>query len=177
MKTMEAIRSVTARDAIFMGDANVATHRGATYCLQSYEPRTFMTPQWGGLGFAFPAAAGAKAGLPDRQVVCLTGDGGFQFNLQEIGTCVEHGLNPVVMVFNDDAWGVLRERQTSYYNARYMGTSLQNPDFVKLAESYGANGVRVSSVKEMVPALEAALKSDTITIMDVSTPNGFSNFT
>jgi len=177
MKTMEAIRGVAARDAIFMGDSNVAVHRGSVCCLPVYEPRTHMIPGWGGLGFAFPAAAGAKAGLPDRQVICLVGDGGFQFNIQELGTCVEYGLNPVVMVFNDNAWGVLKVRQRDYYNGRFIATDLRSPDFVKLAESYGANGVQVTSVKELAPALEAALKSETLTIIDVQTPHGFENFT
>ena len=177
MMTMEAIRGVAARDAVFMGDVNVAVHRGANYCLDAYEPRTYMTSHWGGLGFAFPAAAGAKAALPDRQVICLTGDGGFQFNIQEIGTCVQYGLNPVVLVFNDDAWGVLRDVQGEHYDGRYMASDLKNPDFAKLAESYGANGRQVRSLRELVPALEAALKSDTITVIDVHTPDGFANFT
>jgi acetolactate synthase-1/2/3 large subunit len=103
MQTMEAIRGLTARDAIFLGDVNVATHRTANYCLEVYEPRSYLTSHWGDLGFAFPAAAGAKAGQPQRQVVCITGDGGFQFNIQEIGTCVQYGLTPVVLVFNDNA--------------------------------------------------------------------------
>ena len=177
MMTMEAIRGVAARDAVFMGDVNVAVHRGSNYCLDAYEPRSYMTSHWGGLGFAFPAAAGAKAALPDRQVICLTGDGGFQFNIQEIGTCVQYGLNPVVLVFNDDAWGVLRDVQGEHYNGRYMASDLKNPDFAKLAESYGANGRQVRSLKELVPALESALKSDTITVIDVHTPDGFANFT
>ncbi len=176
IETMEAIRSVTARDAIFIGDVTVAIHWGSIPCLPVYEPRTHIIPAWGGLGFGFPAAAGAKAGLPDRQVICLTGDGGFQFNIQELGTCVEYGLNPVVMVLNDNAWGVLKKRQRDYYNGRFIATNLRNPDFVKLAESYGANGVRVTSVKELVPALESALKSSTLTLIDVQTPNGFENF-
>ena len=177
MKTMDAIRSVVDRDAIFMGDVNVATHHGANNCLKVYEPRTYMISHWGGLGFAFPACAGAKAGFPNRQVVCLTGDGGFQFNIQELGTCIQYGLNPVVLVFNDDAWGVLRERQITKYKSRFIASDLTNPDFVKLAESYGANGVRAESLKELVPALEQALKSDTVTVIDVRTPNGFGNFT
>ena len=135
-----------------------------------------MISAWGGLGFAFPAAAGAKAGLPDRQVICITGDGGFQFNIQEMGTCVEYGLNPVVMVFNDCAWGVLRQKQREAYNGRFIGSDLRNPDFVKLAESYGANGVRVTSIKELAPALESALKSTTLTLVDVATPDGFESF-
>ena len=175
--TMQAIRKVADRDAIFIGDVAVCVHRGANYCLESYAPRTYMTSAWGGLGFAFPAAAGAKAGFPDRQVICMTGDGGFQFNIQEIGTCVEYGLNLVVLVFNDNAWGVLRYYQRTRNNGRYIASDLRNPDFVKLAEAYGANGAQVSSLKELVPTLESALKSDTITIIDVQTPNGFANFT
>ena len=177
MKTMQAIRGVAARDAIFTGDVAMSVGRGANYCLQAYGPRTYMTSGWGGLGFAFPAAAGAKAGFPERQVICMTGDGGFQFNIQEIGTCVEYGLNPVVLVFNDNAWGVLRYFQRTRYDGRYIANDLRNPNFTKLAEAYGANGVQVSSLKELVPALESALKSDTITIIDVMTPDGFANFT
>ena len=177
MKTMEAIRGVVARDAVFVGDAAVAVYGGATNCLSTYEPRTYTMAQWGGLGFGFPVAAGAKAALPNRQVICLTGDGGFQFNIQELATCVQYRLNPVVLVFNDNAWGVLRRRQEQFYDGRVIGTDLLNPDFVKLAEAYGANGMRANSVKELVPALESALKSNTITIIDIPTPNGFANFT
>ncbi len=176
MRTFEAIRGVTARDAIFMGDASVSALRGSTYCLPTTEQRTYFTPHWLGLGFAFPAAAGAKAGLPDRQVVCITGDGGFQFNIQEIGTCVQYGLNPVVLVFNDNAWGILKMRQRDLMKGRFIGTDLVNPDFVKLAESYGANSARVASIKELVPVLESALKSNVITIIDVQTPGGFGEF-
>ena len=176
-KTMEAIREATARDAIFMGDVNVATHSAANFCLETYEPRTYMLSHWGGLGFGFPAAAGAKAAYPDRQVICLTGDGGFQFNMQELGTCVQYGLNPVVMIFNDSAWGVLRQVQRARYDGRYIASDLTNPDFAKLAQSYGASGVRVSSVKEMSSALDDALKSDTISVIEVMTPDGFANFT
>ena len=177
MKTMEAIREVAARDAIFAGRRQRRVHRGANYCLPIYEPRAYMISHWGGLGFAFPAALGAKAALPGRQVVCLTGDGGFQFNMQELGTCVQYGLNPVVLVFNDNAWGVLKSVQKNHYDGRYIASELQNPDFARLAQAYGANGVRVASLRELVAALESALKSDTVTVIDVRTPQGFANFT
>ena len=176
LKVMEAIRSVTARDAIFTGDVNVATHSAANYLLPVYEPRSYLLSHWGGLGFALPAGAGAKGSIPpDRQVVCLTGDGGFQFNMQELGTCVQYGLNQVVMVFNDSAWGVLKQRQTTDYKGRYIGSELQNPNFARLAESYGANGVQVDNVADMTSALEDALKSDVLTVIEVQTPNGFAN--
>ncbi len=176
-KTMEAIRSATDRDAIFVGDVSVCNHRGTNYCLDVYGQRTYMIPAWGGLGFGLPAAAGAKAGAPEQQVVCVTGDGGFQFNIQELGTCVQYGLNPVVVVFNDNAWGLLRYFQKTKTNGRYIASDLHNPDLAKLAEAYGALGVQVASLQELVPELEAALKADTLTVIDALTPDGFANFT
>jgi len=176
-KTMDAIRDTVNRDAIFIGDVNMATHHGSNYLLPSYIPRTHHVSAWGGLGFAFPAAAGAKAALPDRQIVCITGDGGFQFNIQEIGTCVQYELNPVVLVFNDNAWGVLKNRQRDAYNGRFMASDLTNPDFSKLAQSYGANGIRATNVKQMTNALETGLNSDVLTVIEVVTPDGFENFT
>ncbi len=175
-KIMEAIRVVAARNAIFVGDVGVCNHRGANYCLDIYEQRSYMIPAWGGLGFGLPAAAGAKAGMPDRQVVCITGDGGFQFNIQELGSCVQYGLWPVVLVFNDDAWGLLRYYQKNRGGGRYIASDLRNPDFRSLAEAYGARGERVTSLPELVQAMERALEAETITVIDVKTPDGFANF-
>ena len=174
-KTMEAIRSATARDAVFVGDVSVCNHRGTNYCLESHVPRAYMTPAWGGLGFALPAAAGAKAAGTDRQVIAITGDGGFQFNIQELGTCVQYGLNPVILLFNDNAWGLLRQFQKER-GERYIANELRNPDFTALAQAYGANGVGVSSLDELVPALETALTADTLTVIEVHTPHGFAAF-
>ena len=175
-KIMEAIRVVAARDAVFVGDVGICNHRGANYCLDIYEQRSYMIPAWGGLGFGLPAAAGAKAGIPDRQVICITGDGGFQFNIQELGSCVQYGLRPVVLVFNDSAWGLLRYYQKNRGNGRYIASDLCNPDFSRLAEAYGARGVQVASLPELVQALRAALEAETITVIDVKTPDGFANF-
>jgi len=175
-KIMEAIRRVTARDAVFVGDGGVCNHRGANYCLDIYEERSYLIPAWGGLGFGLPAAAGAKAGVPDRQVICITGDGGFQFNIQELGTCVQYGLRPVVLVFNDDAWGLLRHYQENRKGGRYIASDLRNPDFTRLAEAYGARGLRANSLPELVQSLEQALETEKVTVIDVKTPGGFANF-
>ena len=175
-KIMEAIRRATARDAVFVGDVGVCNHRGANYCLEIYEERSYLIPAWGGLGFGLPAAAGAKAGVPERQVVCITGDGGFQFNIQELGTCVQYGLRPVVIVFNDDAWGLLRHYQKSRKGRRYIASDLRNPDFTRLAEAYGARGLQARSLPELVDALDQALGAETVTVIDVKTPEGFANF-
>lgn len=175
-KIMDAIRAVAARDAVFVGDVGICNHRGANYCLDICEERSYLIPAWGGLGFGLPAAAGAKAGVPERQVICITGDGGFQFNIQELGTCLQYGLRPVVLVFNDDAWGLLRHYQQSRGSGSYIASDLRNPDFTRLAEAYGACGVQVTSLPEMVQALERALEAKTVTVIDVKTPHGFANF-
>ena len=176
MRTMETIRNVVGKEAIFTGDASVSATRGCNACLPVYQPRTYLPPVWGGLGFAFPAAMGAKAGQPDRPAVCVTGDGGFQFNIQELGTCVQYGLDPIVLVFNDNAWGSTRQRQVGGFNSRFIGTDLKNPNFAKVAEAYGADGVQVGSLKELVPALESAVRSGTATVIEVATPQGFDSF-
>ena len=74
-KIMQTIRDMAAHDAIFVGDESICTHRGSNYCLEVYGERSYMIPAWGGLGFGLPAAIGAKAAFPERQVICITGDG------------------------------------------------------------------------------------------------------
>ena len=128
---------------------------------------------WAGLGFAFPAALGAKVGMPNDPVVCITGDGGFQYNAQELGTAVQYGISPIILMFNDNAWGVLKGYQKERFGGRNMATDLVNPDFIKLFESYGIEGTRVSSVTELTKALENAIPSDSIQLIEVETPNGF----
>ena len=174
LKVFEAVRSVTPRNTIFALDPTVAASR-ASRCLEVYEPRTYMHPHgWMGLGFAFPAAVGAKAGKPENPVVCVTGDGGFQYNFQELATCAQYGVHPVVLMFNDDAWGVLKGFQADRFGAtRQFATDLVNPDFVKIFESYGFEGTKVSTVDEMGKALESAIASGKTSLVEVQIPDGF----
>ena len=146
----------------------------AARCLTIDQPRTFMAPHgWAGLGFAFPASLGAKVGKPQNPVVCITGDGGFQYNAQELGTAVQYGINPIVLMFNDNAWGVLKTYQQDRFGGRRMGTDLVNPDFRKLFDSYGIEGTRVSTVSDLTKALEKAVAADRIQLIEVETPDGF----
>ena len=175
-RTLEGIRSVLNRDAIVVGDATVPNYR-ASRCMPFYEPNTYIGPNsWAGLGFGFPAGLGAKVGKPENQVVIITGDGGFQYNIQEIGTALQFGISPVVLIFNDNAWGVLKGVQKETFNGRYIGTDLRNPDFVKLAEAYGAPATRVHNLNELTSTLSDALEDDTIHLIEVATPNGFPSF-
>ena len=133
---------------------------------------------WLGLGFAFPAAVGAKVGKPDNPVVCVTGDGGFQYNFQELATCAQYGIHPVVLMFNDNAWGVLKGFQGDRFGeARRFGSDLVNPDFVKIFESYGFEGTKVTDVKQLGKALENAITSGKTYLVEVQTPDGFGALT
>ncbi|HCP24421.1 MAG TPA: hypothetical protein DIT90_09930 [Dehalococcoidia bacterium] len=174
LKVFETVREVTPRNTIFSLDPTVATSR-ASRCLDIYEPRTFMHPHgWAGLGFAFPAGIGAKAGKPDSPVVCVTGDGGFQYNFQELASCAQYGIHPVVLMFNDSAWGVLKRYQSDRFGEhRQYATELVNPDFVKLFESYGFEGTKVSNVADLGRALDNAIKSGKTHLVEVQTPDGF----
>ena len=174
LRTFEAIRSVTPANTIFSLDPTVPASRAAR-CLTIDQPRTYMHPHgWAGLGFSFPAAMGAKVGKPANPVVCITGDGGFQYNAQELGTAIQYGINPIVLMFNDSAWGVLKSYQRDNFGPhRLMGTELVNPDFIKLFGSYDIEGTRVSTVAELTAALEKAVDADRIQLIEVMIPDGF----
>ena len=178
LNVFETVRSVTPRNTIFSLDPTVGASR-ATRCLEIYEPRTYMHPHgWLGLGFAFPAAIGAKVGKPQSPVVCVTGDGGFQYNFQELATCAQYGIHPVILMFNDNAWGVLKGfQQDRFGEGRRFATDLVNPDFVKLFESYGFEGTKVDNVKELGKALENAIASEKTHLVEVQTPEGFGALT
>ena len=176
LRTLEAMREALPRDTITSWDPTVPTSR-ASRCFDIYQPRTFIHPHgWAGLGFAFPAALGAKLASPQSPVVCVTGDGGFQYNFQELATAAQYGINPVVVMFNDNAWGVLKQRQEDSFNRRMIGTDLVNPDFVKLFDSYGFEGTKVSTLDELTKALDSAIKSDRLQLIEAQIPTGFANF-
>ena len=178
LKVFETVRAVTPRNTIFSLDPTVGASR-ATRCLDIYEPKTYMHPHgWLGLGFAFPAAIGAKVGKPDSPVVCVTGDGGFQYNFQELATCAQYGIHPVVLMFNDNAWGVLKGFQSDRFgDNRRFATDLVNPDFVKIFESYGFEGTKVTNVNDLGKALESAIASGKTHLVEVQTPDGFGALT
>ena len=176
LRTFEAIRGALPEETIFSLDPTVPASR-AIRCLNINQPRTFMYPHgWAGLGFAFPAAMGAKLGRPQSPVVCVTGDGGFQYNFQELATAAQYGISPIILMFNDNAWGVLKDYQKQMFDNRLFATDLVNPDFVKLFDSYGFEGVKVSTVAELTRALEDAQSSNSVRLIEAQIPNGFGAF-
>lgn len=129
----------------------------------------------GTMGFGFPAALGAKIGHPSKDVICITGDGGFQMNMQEMATSVVQEAPVIVCILNNYYLGMVRQMQQLFYGKRYAATCLRKrkgcpdfckgpsekcppyePDFMKWADSYGVHGIRVTKEEEIIPALEAA---------------------
>ena len=123
------------------------------------QPRHFLTSGGlGTMGYGFPAAIGAQAAFPDRTVIDIAGDGSIQMNIQELATAVQYQLNVKVMILNNGFLGMVRQWQSLFYRGRYSHTSMaSSPDFVKLAEAYGAYGIRVDKPSEVEDAIRKAL--------------------
>ena len=122
----------------------------------------------GTMGFGFPAAIGAQIGCPDATVFDIAGDGSFQMNVQELATAVFEKLPVHVAILNNGFLGMVRQWQEIFYRKRYSSTDLDvgNPDFVKLAEAYGALGIRVKTNDEVVDALREAIASSQTVVLD-----------
>ncbi|WP_298103641.1 thiamine pyrophosphate-dependent enzyme [Bradyrhizobium sp.] len=141
------------------------------YGFPVYEPRTFITSGYQGtLGSGFPTALGAKVAHPDRPVVAITGDGGFMFGMQELSTAVQFKIGVVVLVFNNNSYGNVRRDQRQHFEGRVVASDLVNPDFVKLAESFGVGAARVTSPDHFRNELEKALASGGPYLIDIEVP-------
>jgi len=133
-----------------------------------YHPRTYITPGYQGtLGYGFPTALGVKVGNPDTPVVSINGDGGFGFALNELSTMVCHNISAVVLVFDDSAYGNVRRIQRDQFNGRTIASDLHNPDFVKLAESFGVTGRRAETPAALSTALAESLKAAEPTLIHI----------
>jgi acetolactate synthase I/II/III large subunit len=157
MAYLNILREVLPHDAIVTDELSQVGF-ASWYGFPIYQPRTFITSGYQGtLGSGFPTALGAKVANPDRPVVAITGDGGFMFGVQELATAVQFNIGVVTLVFNNNAYGNVRRDQRERFEGRVVASDLVNPDFVKLAESFGVGAARVTSPEAFRPALEKAL--------------------
>jgi acetolactate synthase-1/2/3 large subunit len=157
MAYLNILREVLPSDAIVTDELSQVGF-ASWYGFPVYQPRTFITSGYQGtLGSGFPTALGAKVAHPDRQVVAITGDGGFMFGVQELATAVQFKIGVVTLVFNNNAYGNVRRDQREHFDGRVVASDLVNPDFVRLAESFGAGASRVTSPEHFRTALEKAL--------------------
>jgi acetolactate synthase-1/2/3 large subunit len=127
-----------------------------------------LAPQSGAMGYGLPAAIAAKVAYPDRTVVCFAGDGDFQMNCQELGTAMQAGAQPIVLILNNGTYGTIRAHQERHYPARVSGTDLQNPDFTMLARAYGYHAERVERTEDFPAAFARALASPTGAVLDLN---------
>ena len=135
-------------------------------------PRHFITSGGlGTMGFGFPAACGIKVAYPDAQVICFTGDGSFQMNLQELGTCKQYHLPVKIFILDNHTLGMVRQWQDLFYHKRFSQTNLDyNPDFLKLADAYDHKAFKVSDPKELRAVIDKVLSmKDELVIVDVIT--------
>jgi acetolactate synthase-1/2/3 large subunit len=143
MDILGQLRASLPDDAIVVDDLTLVGY-WVPVAFETYLPRTSIHPgSYGTLGYALPAAIGAKLACPGQTVVSISGDGGFMFSLQELATARALGLDLVNLVFNDQAFGAIRTFQDRVFGGRHVGVDLANPDFVKLGEAFGVNAVRV----------------------------------
>src|SRR4051794_34511239 len=156
MAYLNVLREVLPDNAIVTDELSQVGF-ASWYGFPVYQPRTFISSGYQGtLGSGFPTALGAKVANPDRPVVAITGDGGFMFGVQELSTAVQFNIGVVTLVFNNNAYGNVRRDQLNVFDGRVVASDLVNPDFVKLAESFGAGAARVTSPDGFRPALEKA---------------------
>ena len=169
---LKVLREVLPPDGIVTDEISQVGF-ASWYAYPVYAPRTFIASGYQGtLGSGYATALGAKVALPARPVVAITGDGGFMFTVQELATAVQYGIGVVALVFNNNAYGNVRRDQQESFGGRLLGSELHNPDFVRLAESFGVASARVDSPEAMRPALERALADGKPWLIDIEVPRG-----
>ncbi len=168
-QVVEAVRELTRGDAIIATE--VGQHQ--MWAAQFYSftrPRTLLTSGGlGTMGYGFPAAIGAQFALPDKMVIAVAGDASLQMNIQELATAVAYSLPVKVVILNNRHLGMVRQWQELFYNHNYSSTNMEaQPDFVKLAEAYGAEGYRIEKPEDLLPELEKALATPNPAFIDVA---------
>ena len=160
------IEKVTPKDAII-------THGAGNFAIwpdkfMRFGSRRLLAPQSGAMGYGLPAAIAAhKACNGSRKIICFAGDGDIQMNLSELGTAMQHGAKPVILIYNNGSYGTIRMHQEKHYPKRISGTELENPDFVTLAKAYGFGAYRIHETAEFASAFDEALKAESGIIIEL----------
>ena len=161
------LSNFTKGEAVVVTD--VGQHQMTTSRYYQYKaPRTNVTSGGAGtMGFALPAAMGAKLGIPEKQVVAVIGDGGYQMTVQELGTIMQYKIPVKIIVLNNNFLGMVRQWQQLFHGKRYSFTEMQNPDFVKLAEAYSIPARKVEAREDLQGALKEMLAAETPFFLEV----------
>ena len=164
---LKIIREELGEDGIYI-DELTQVGFAARINMPAYKPRTFISTGYQGtLGYGFPTGLGAKVAKPDVPVLSIIGDGGFMFTVQSLATAVQHKIGLVTVIFNNNAYGNVQQMQKHNYGGRVIATDLVNPDFVKLAEAFGANGFRAETEEQLRESMRKGFASELPTIIEV----------
>jgi len=166
---LASLRAGAPEDAIVVVDMAQVGYSAHSFW-PVYRPRSYLTSSYSGnLGCAYPTALGAKVAQPERPVLSISGDGGFMYCAQELATAVQYGINVVAVVFNDEAYGNVRRELDEAWGGSY-GADLRNPDFVKLADSFGALALRADSPTDVGELVRKAIEANRPTLVEVPVP-------
>ena len=165
---VQALYEATGGDAIVTSDVGQHQMWTAQYFHFDRPRRWINSGGLGTMGFGLPAAMGAKVGCPDQTVVCIAGDGSVQMNMQEMATCAQEGIAIKVFIMNNGYLGMVRQWQELFWDRRYSQVNMGRfPDFVKLAEAYGATGMRLTDKSTLVADMREALATEGPVLVDV----------
>jgi acetolactate synthase-1/2/3 large subunit len=167
-RMVQALYEATGGDCILTSDVGQHQMWAAQYFAFEQPRRWINSGGLGTMGFGLPAAMGAQVGCPDEVVCCLAGDGSVQMNIQELATCTEYGIPIKVFVMNNGYLGMVRQWQELFWDKRYSHVDMgQWPDFVRLAEAYGATGMRLDDKTTLVDGMKEALAKEGPVVVDV----------
>jgi acetolactate synthase-1/2/3 large subunit len=167
-RMVQALYEATGGDCILTSDVGQHQMWAAQYFAFEQPRRWINSGGLGTMGFGLPAAMGAQVGCPDQVVCCLAGDGSVQMNIQELATCTEYGIPIKVFVMNNGYLGMVRQWQELFWDKRYSHVDMgQWPDFVRLAEAYGATGMRLDDKTTLVDGMKEALAKEGPVVVDV----------
>jgi acetolactate synthase-1/2/3 large subunit len=165
---IQAVYEATGGEAVVTSDVGQHQMWAAQYYHFAHPRRWINSGGLGTMGFGLPAAMGAAVGCPDQLVVCIAGDGSVQMNMQELATCAQERIPIKVLIMNNGYLGMVRQWQELFWDKRYSQVDMgQYPDFVKLAEAYGATGLRLQDKRTLVSDLRNALALDGPVLVDV----------
>jgi sulfoacetaldehyde acetyltransferase len=166
-QALAALAKAMPKNAMVSTDIGNVCSVSNSYLHFDMAPSFLAAMSFGNCGYSYPAAIGAKVGRPDRPAIAYVGDGAWGMSLAEVMTCVREDIPVVAVVFNNGQWGAEKKNQIDYFNNRYLGTNLENPNFADVAKAMGAKGMTVDEVGDIGDALRTAVKSNKPTVINL----------
>ncbi len=166
-QALAALARAKPKNAIVSTDIGNVSSVSNSYLHFDQAPSFLAAMAFGNCGYAYPAAIGAKVGCPDRPAIAYVGDGAWGMSLAEVMTCVRENIPAIAVVFNNGQWGAEKKNQVDYFDDRFLGTNLKNPNFADVAKAMGAQGMTVGRVDDIEDALTTAVRSNKPTVINL----------